>query len=126
MKTGSVTINGETYTLALTMSAVEKITEKVGGVEKFADAINGDSITEIYKGTLWALSVLLEGGRAYASLALNKEERAFTLEELGILCSVGEVMNYRIALMQAVSAGMFREVEVEVDRKNGDTMQMNP
>ncbi len=126
MKTGSIEINGTTYTLALTKSAFDALSAMTGGAENFASLFSAKNIEESYTETLKMLSALLDGGRKYAALVFEREEKKLTLEDLEVILSPGDCMNYRLKAVETIALGLQREVEVETERKNADTMQMDP
>lgn len=125
-KTGSVKIAGETRTLCLTLPAAQAIDELCGGITNIVESYQGKSLVEAHRHTLSILSALLEGGRAYAALSGAPDEPAYTVEELGILCGLGDLGEYRQAVMEAIVIGMAREVEVEPERKNGKATRKTP
>lgn len=126
MKTCSIEINKETYTLALTMDAFTAITDKIGGAQNFGELFKTKPPEELCKETLFLLSVLLEGGRNYALLVHGREEKQLSLAALGTLYGFADVSGLRMKIFETIALGMGREVEVETDRKNAETTQMNP
>lgn len=124
MKTCSIEINNEKYTLALTMDAFNAVAEKVGGIGNIQNLFAAKDIQAMYDDTLELLSILLAGGRAYAALAFEREEKPMPISRLKVLLGPGETMNLRHKVMEAVFLGMTREVEVEADPKNAETTQM--
>lgn len=125
MKTCSIEINNEKYTLALTMDAFNAVADKVGGVNNIAQLFTAkEDVREMYAETLELLAILLDGGRNYAALVFEREEKAMPFEKLKILYSLSDIFDLRAKVMEAIALGMIREVEVEADRKNAETTQM--
>lgn len=123
MKTARITINGTEYTLCLTLKSAKAIESKCGSLSKVLDIMRGQSIVETYENTLWILSQLLIGGRDYAAFCESREENPPDLEQLGVVCGIGSIGTYQAKILEAISAGMTREVETEIDPKKESAMQ---
>lgn len=126
MKTTDITINGQKYTLALTKGAFDKLCVITGGTENFAKLFETKTMEEMYSETLKVISALLDGGRDYAALVFEEGQKRLTEKELEILISAGDCLNYRLKALEAVALGLTREVEIEENRKNAETMQKEP
>lgn len=126
MKTTDITINGQKYTLALTKGAFDKLCVITGGTGKFAKLFEAKAMEEMYSETLKVISALLDGGRDYAALVFEEEQKRLTEKELEVLISAGDCLNYRLKALEAVALGLTREVEIEENRKNAETMQKEP
>ena len=63
----------------------------------------------------WPL--LIEQGVAYKKIMDNEEITGLSVEELEIVMGVADFTNLKSTILGAMTAGMAREVEVEIDSK---------
>lgn len=120
---GTVRINDYDYPLCMTVAAAEAFEERYGTLAKIPTAYTGKTTVGAFREALWQLNELIQGGREYAALVEGKAIPEISLDSLGVLCPISRLGEIQLACMQAINAGLSREVETEPDQKNGSTTQ---
>lgn len=142
----TVQICGKSYPLCLTVSALDEVTSRCGGLAHVGDFLDGKepqhlgfpeaetsarkaNLAGIASNTTWLLSVLLrEGENNRLMLARMDGEAAErrtvpTLEDLGQLLTVGSALKYRATVMEAVTESMTKEIEALYPKNGKDAEQ---
>lgn len=131
-----IDIRGKKFPLCLTVAAVDKINAKCGGLKNLNDFLAGrstgggeaDSSAALHN-TLWVLELFIAEGEenrlCEARFANESAERNVlpSVEELEKLFTPGEVLAYRVAVLQAIAASMQQEIRA-VPEKNGEHAEL--
>lgn len=131
-----IDIRGKKFPLCLTVAAVDKINAKCGGLKNLNDFLVGrstgggeaDSSAALHN-TLWVLELFIAEGEEnrLCEARFSGESAARrdlpSVEELEKLFTPGEVLAYRVAVLQAIAASMKQEVRA-VPEKNGEHAEL--
>lgn len=120
MRTAVWTLNGAEYPLCFSVRVVRDLSEKFGGVEHIADAIDGaaDPVSAL-NDALWILERLMDAGARYAALEGREHPKALTRDELYDRCSMEDLAGIRGAIRRTIDAGKQTTVEVEPPKNAG-------
>lgn len=118
-----IKINGVSYPLCLTVSAVDEVTEACGDLSKLPDYICGNGTKALCDRTIWLLELMAREGRArLQSNAEVGETPVFadlpSADVLSHMWDVADVKEVYGTLMAAVAASLKRNIEAEATEKN--------
>lgn len=126
-----VEIAGQSYPLNFSVRAAAAVTARYGdlmgingalGLSGTQDGAPPDSV-QIMTEIQWMLALLLKEGAAYVALLHGDEVKPPAQEALEVLLQPGDALRMRIAVLDAVNAGLGATVEVEPEPKNAETTQ---
>lgn len=118
-----IEIAGKQYPLNFSTRAAKEIAQRYDGLENIEGAFSGKSVDVMMDEVIWLLSLLIAQGVAYRRIVDGEEIKGITAEELEIVLGVADMGDLKDKIMDAMLGGMKREVEVDVDPKNGKTTQ---
>ncbi len=108
------------YPINLSVKAMKLICQRHGSVDEFINKLGELPQAEQLDELVWVFSVLMEQGAQLAHLESGAEIAIPTVDELEVLIDAPFIGNLWAALTSAISAGMAREIELEVaEEKNG-------
>ncbi len=130
-----VDIGGKKFPLCLTVSALDKVNEKCGGMKNIGAFLDGKDTDErasssrAMVNTVWMLALLLQEGEenriVFSRLAGEETERQLVpdQETLNHLLTVASANKYRVAVIQAVNESMVQEIEALYPKNVKDAEQ---
>lgn len=116
-------IAGRKYPLNFSTKAAKEVAKRYGDIANIDKAFKDKTIDEMMDEAIWILALLIEQGVAYKKIMDNEEIKGLSIEELEIVMGVADFTNLKSTILGAMTAGMVREVEVEIDPKNEKTTQ---
>ena len=118
-------IAGTLYPLAFSLQAYAECHAKFGDVAGIFAAMEiGKDLNAVHN-IMWLFSLLNTWGVKCEQMIFQEEGNSFPIEEAKVTMGIYECMDMKTAVMEAIAAGMEREVEVEADTKNAETTQTN-
>lgn len=117
-------IRGKRFALALTLASEEQIAETFGLDEIKLDEIFAGNIgrKKITDNTLKAFEILATEGAEYAQIYEEKEFDRPDMKELKHFLKTGDILDLRIAVINAFTLGWKRDIELaEDEEKNGES-----
>ena len=118
-----IELAGRKYPLNFSTKAVKDFSARYGGLENITSAFSDRKADEALEELIWMLSVLIAQGVAYMRLVDGEDVQGITADELEVVLGLGDLGGLKDKLMDALTSGMSRTVEVQVDPKNGETTQ---
>lgn len=122
-RTPEFTVGGKAYPLNFSVRAAKEVTERYGDISQIGDAFQTENLVKTMEESIWLLALMMNQGIARRNLLEGKQEQGVKESELEVLLDASDMGRLRAALMDAMTAGMSREVELEVDPKNGEATQ---
>lgn len=121
----TISIGGKNYPMCFSVKAAQEVSLRYGGLEHVAAGISEGGTEKILGEVVWLLALMIGQGAARRNLLEGAGEKPATEEEIGILMDVSDLANLQGQLMDAMTAGMTREVEVDPgeSEKNAETTQ---
>ena len=115
-----VTIGGKEYEMLLTTKATKEIAGRYGGLENLGDKLMK---SENFEGALdeiiWLITLLCNQSILVHNLKNPEDKKPeLTTDEVELLTSPLELMDYKEAIMEAMYRGTKRNVESESESKN--------
>ena len=115
-----VTIGGKEYEMLLTTKATKEIAGRYGGLENLGDKLMK---SENFEGALdeiiWLITLLCNQSILVHNLKNPEDKKPeLTTDEVELLTSPLELMDYKEAIMEAMYRGTKRNVESELESKN--------
>ncbi len=115
-----VTIGGKEYEMLLTTKATKEIASRYGGLENLGDKLMK---SENFEGALdeiiWLITLLCNQSILVHNLKNPEDKKPeLTTDEVELLTSPLELMDYKEAIMEAMYRGTKRNVESEPESKN--------
>lgn len=118
-----IEIADKKYPLNFSTKAAKEVAKRYGDVSNIGEAFTGKTTVEMMDEAIWILVLLIEQGVAYKKIVDNEEIKGLNREELEVVMGVFDFSNLKNTILGAMTAGMNREVEVEMDQKNEMTTQ---
>lgn len=118
-----IEIAGRKYPLNFSTKAAKEVAKRYGDISNVMDAFKGKTTDEMMDEAIWLLALLIEQGVAYRKIVDDEDIRGLSAEELEIVMGVFDFSDLKNTILGAMTAGMKREVEVEIDPKNAMTTQ---
>lgn len=118
-------IAGKKYPLNFSLKAAREVAKRYGDISNVTDAFNGKAVDEMMDEAAWILALLLQQGAEYKKVVDGEDIKIFTKGELEVVLGVADFAGLKETLMDAMLAGMKREIEVEPDIKNAEATQDN-
>mgnify|MGYP000848400683 FL=1 len=118
-----IEIAGRKYPLNLSVKAAKAVANRYGDISSVGEAFTDKSLDEMMDEATWLLALLMEQGAAYKKIIDSEDVTVPTKDELEIIMGVADFASIKDKLMDALLAGMKREVEVEPDPKNAEATQ---
>ncbi len=118
-----IEIAGKKYPLNFSTKAAKEVAKRYGDISNIGEAFTGKSTDEMMDEATWILALLIEQGVAYKRIVENEEVKGLIKEELEVVMGVFDFANLKNTILEAMTAGMSREIEVETDSKNEMTTQ---
>lgn len=118
-----IEIADKKYPLNFSTKAAKEVAKRYGDVSNIGEAFTGKTTDEMMDEAIWILALLIEQGVAYKKIVDNEEIKGLNREELEVVMGVFDFSNLKNTILGAMTAGMNREVEVEIDSKNAMTTQ---
>lgn len=113
-----VTIRGKEFPLCLTVTALDKINEKCGGLSELTAFLNGPGdLSKAFHNTAWLLALLIEEGeknRIVCARFDGTQVENADLPDYDTLCSlvtIRTMMRYRGTVMDAIGESMKQEIK---------------
>lgn len=130
-------IEGKQYALNFSTNAAEKMLERFGdyadmnvaiGItnrdEEKAGAELQTATTGIVNETVWLLALLMREGADYEEFVGKERPEPLTEKQIRTVLGRNEILGkVRLAVIQAINAGLGVTVEVEENPKNGNATQ---
>lgn len=114
---------GKVYPLNFSLKASKEVAARYGTVEGAADAISERSTEEALDEISWILALLMDQGAKYVKITEDRDVEPLSKDNLEIVLGMADISSMRDTLFGAMTAGMDREVLVEIDPKNAETTQ---
>lgn len=112
---------GTAYPLAFTLSAMDRVVELCGGIDKVATAFDDKPMQEQTALLVELLHALLIGGRDYLRATGDEAPEPPTKVQLKAGLFPRDIQEAKLAIFEAMTDGMKRTVTVEPDPKNAET-----
>lgn len=114
-----IVLGGEEYELLLTTRATKEIAKKYGGLDKLGEGLmKSEDVIDALDEVIWIMALLINQGVAAYNLKHDDKKKEITVDEIELLTSPGELVDYQVAIMGAMSNGMKRNILSEKDKKN--------
>ena len=113
MRTATIRLSGRDYPLCFSTRVVRACTERYGGVDKISAALDASGPVSVLDESLWLLAAMLDAGARYARLNGQECPPPPTQEALYDLCGMDDLGRLRANIMETMTRGQSRTVEVE-------------
>lgn len=124
-----VDIRGKEFPLCLTVTALDKINDKCGGISELTSFLSGSGdLSKSFRNTAWLLALLIEEGEKNRAVCAqfdgNPVEQANLpdYEQLCSMCTIHTMMRYRGVALEAITASMQQDIEAS-HSKNGENAE---
>jgi len=110
-----ITLGGEDYELILTTRATKEIAKRYGGLENLGEQLmQSDNVEMALDEVVWLIVTLANQSRLIHNLKNPNDKRELlTEEEVELLTSPADFMEYKDAITTAMNRGTKRNVESE-------------
>jgi hypothetical protein len=126
MRTAKIRINGKEYLLCFSTRVMRDCTERYGGIEKIGEALSGGDTVKMLDECFWLLAQMMAAGAKYAAMEGLPNPEPLGCDDLYDLCSVDDMLDMKAHIMETISEGCRREIEVETEQgKNAQTTRTN-
>lgn len=126
MRTAKIKINRKEYLLCFSTRVMRDCTERYGGIEKIDEALSGGDTVKMLDECFWILAQMMAAGAKYAAVEGLPNPEPLSCDDLYDLCSVDDMLDMKAHIMETISEGSLREIEVEAEKeKNGKTTRTN-
>ena len=115
-----VTIGGKEYEMLLTTKATKEIAGRYGGLENLGDKLmKSENFEGALEEIIWLITLLCNQSILVHNLKNPEDKKPeLTTDEVELLTSPLELMDYKEAIMEAMYRGTKRNVESESESKN--------
>ncbi len=123
-RSASITVNGEEYELILTTKATKELAARYGGLENLGNKLmQSEKFEEVLEEIVWMIVLLANQSIMIHNMKNPKgKKELLTEEKLELLTSPMDLVNFKDAIMQAMTKGTKRNIESEeTEPKNGQT-----
>lgn len=123
-RSASITVNGEEYELILTTKATKELAARYGGLENLGNKLmQSEKFEEVLEEIVWMIVLLANQSIMIHNIKNPKgKKELLTEEKLELLTSPMDLVNFKDAIMQAMTKGTKRNIESEeIEPKNGQT-----
>lgn len=112
-----ITLGGEDYELILTTRATKEIAKRYGGLDELGEKLlSADDVGATLDEIVWLLVTLANQSRMIHNLKNPKNQvKLVTAEEIELLTSPADFIDYKDAIMTAMQRGTQRNVLSEDD-----------
>lgn len=112
-----ITLGGEDYELVLTTRATKEIAKRYGGLDEMGEKLlSTDDVGATLDEIVWLLVTLANQSRMIHNLKNPKDQiKLVTAEEIELLTSPADFIDYKGAIMTAMQRGTQRNVLSEDD-----------
>ena len=112
-----ITLGGEDYELVLTTRATKEIAKRYGGLDEMGEKLlSTDDVGASLDEIVWLLVTLANQSRMIHNLKNPKDQiKLVTAEEIELLTSPADFIDYKGAIMTAMQRGTQRNVLSEDD-----------
>ena len=112
-----ITLGGEDYELVLTTRATKEIAKRYGGLDELGEKLlSADDVGATLDEIVWLLVTLANQSRMIHNLKNPKDQiKLVTAEEIELLTSPADFIDYKDAIMTAMQRGTQRNVLSEDD-----------
>ena len=112
-----ITLGGEDYELILTTRATKEIAKRYGGLDELGEKLlSTDDVGATLDEIVWLLVTLATQSRIIHNLKNPKDQiKLVTAEEIELLTSPADFIDYKDAIMTAMQRGTQRNVLSEDD-----------
>jgi len=112
-----ITLGGEDYELVLTTRATKEIAKRYGGLDEMGEKLlSTDDVGASLDEIVWLLVTLANQSRMIHNLKNPKDQiKLVTAEEIELLTSPADFIDYKDAIMTAMQRGTQRNVLSEDD-----------
>lgn len=112
-----ITLGGEDYELILTTRATKEIAKRYGGLDEMGEKLlSTDDVGATLDEIVWLLVTLANQSRMIHNLKNPKDQiKLVTAEEIELLTSPADFIDYKDAIMTAMQRGTQRNVLSEDD-----------
>lgn len=124
----NVVIAGNDYPLNFSVGVAAKVIEKYGDLSGINTALGltqqeeANNWVELCRNITWLLDLMLRAGAAYQRAVGQGAKLPPDMEALEVLLSPWEMMELRIPILEAITAGMRTTIEVDPP-KNAEATQ---
>ena len=123
-RSASIAVNGEEYELILTTKATKELAARYGGLENLGNKLmQSEKFEEVLEEIVWMIVLLANQSIMIHNMKNPKgKKELLTEEKLELLTSPMDLVNFKDAIMQAMTKGTKRNIESEeTEPKNGQT-----
>lgn len=129
-----VEIHGKSYPLCLTVTALDEINEKIGGISNITVFLNGGeagSYEQMFLNTAWLLALLLREGEENRlvcekfgnGIADPARQEVPDLQAIRSGFTLASIAVYRVAVLNAISESMSQTIEAVYSKKKENEEQ---
>lgn len=117
MRTAKIKINRKEYLLCFSTRVMRDCTERYGGIEKIGEALSGKDMVKMLDECFWLLAQMMAAGAKYAAVEGLPNPEPLSIDDLYDLCSVDDMLDMKTHIMETISEGSRREIEVEAEKE---------
>lgn len=119
-RAATITLGNEEYELLLTTRATKEIASRYGGLESLGDKLmKSENFEEALGEIIWLIALLANQSIMIYNLRHKDEPKPLiTEEELELLTTPRDLMEYKNSITDALYKGTKRNVQSEDDAKN--------
>lgn len=108
-----ITIGSKEYELVFTTYATKQVSKKYGDLRKLGDALETKALEESLDDIVWLVTLLANQGIMRHNMYNHTNEPLLKEEEVEILTSPGDYIDYNKAIQEAIVKGTKRFVTSE-------------
>lgn len=114
-------VAGTKYLLNFSLKAYEEAYSKFGDIPEMAKAINDEK--KGIENARWLFCVMNEQAAIYKKVVDGEKAETINFEKAGAVFGVKDMAAVKLSVLEAITAGMQKEIELEEDKKNAETTQ---
>lgn len=109
----TITIGSKEYELVFTTYATKQVTKRYGDLRKLGDALENKPLEDSLEDIVWLVTLLANQGIMRKNMANHTNEPLLKEEEVEILTSPGDYIDFNNAIQEAIVKGTKRFVASE-------------
>lgn len=122
-RTTYIAIGGKEYPMTFSVRAAQKVAERFGGLENIGTAFTEGGTMAALESVVWLLHLLIVQGVTRKNLLEGTNDQTISEDDLFTLLDVADLGVLQGKVMEAITAGAAREVQIRADEKNGEATQ---
>lgn len=116
MRTAKIEVNGKEYLLCFSTRVMRDCAGRYGGLEKIGDAISGGDMVKTLDECFWLMAQMMAAGAKYARLEGLENPEPLSYDDLYDCCGMDDLLGMKAKIMETISEGTRREIEVEPEK----------